>query len=161
MARVSVPFGIKGWVKLKVFTETDDSLADYPVWWVERNGQSVPMQVEGFEVKPNGVLAKLKGVDDRTTAETLRFAAISIPREELPEIESDGEMYQADMLGFAVETLAGEVLGTVTGFIETGANDVMVVADNDSERLLPAVDAVIKEVDRDARKVRVDWGKDW
>ena len=34
MGRITVPFGVKGWVKIHPFTETPESLLDYRTWWV-------------------------------------------------------------------------------------------------------------------------------
>jgi 16S rRNA processing protein RimM len=43
----------------------------------------------------------------------------------------------------------------------TGANDVLVVQDGETERLLPFVGAVVLKVDREARLITVDWGLDY
>ncbi len=46
--------------------------------------------------------------------------------------------------------------------IETAANDVLRVADSEGkERLLPFVEAVVKEVSVPERRIRVDWELDW
>ena len=46
--------------------------------------------------------------------------------------------------------------------IETGANAVLrVVADNDAERLLPFVSAVVLAVEKEAERIRVEWDSDW
>jgi 16S rRNA processing protein RimM len=78
----------------------------------------------------------------------------------LPAIE-DNEYYWADLIGLAVMNRAGDVLGTVAGLLETGANDVLVVRDGEIERLLPMVATVIDSIDLAARVIRVDWGRDW
>jgi 16S rRNA processing protein RimM len=112
-------------------------------------------------MRPNGVFAKLAGCDDRASAEALTHREIAVERRELPEL-GDDEIYWADLLGYQVVNLQDEVLGHVDGLIETPANDVMVVRQHDgAERLLPAVEAVVIEVDAEARQVRVDWGRDY
>jgi 16S rRNA processing protein RimM len=45
--------------------------------------------------------------------------------------------------------------------IETGANQVLVVADGERERLLPFVEHVVGKVDVPGGVIRVDWGLDW
>ena len=50
----------------------------------------------------------------------------------------------------------------VEGLIETGGNDVLCVrADDGKEHLLPFVGAVILDVDLAAKRIRVEWEKNW
>jgi 16S rRNA processing protein RimM len=52
-------------------------------------------------------------------------------------------------------------LGRVKSLIETGANQVLVVAEAERERLLPFVGHVVKQVDVAGGLIRVDWDSDW
>ena len=38
MGRVTVPFGVKGWIKIYALTAQPGNLRDYPVWWLGRDG---------------------------------------------------------------------------------------------------------------------------
>ena len=60
-----------------------------------------------------------------------------------------------------VETVDGVVLGHVHRLLETGANDVLVVRGADRERLVPYIPAVVRRVDKDARRMVVDWDPDF
>ena len=86
---------------------------------------------------------------------------MAVRREALPK-PAEHEFYQADLIGFEVVNGQGERLGTVTGFFSAGgANEVMRVAHESRERLLPATAEVIRRVDLEAGKVEVEWGADW
>jgi 16S rRNA processing protein RimM len=52
-------------------------------------------------------------------------------------------------------------LGRVKSLIETGANQVLVVADGERERLLPFVEQVVRRVDVPEGVIRADWDRDW
>jgi 16S rRNA processing protein RimM len=52
-------------------------------------------------------------------------------------------------------------LGRVKSLIETGANQVLVVAEGERERLLPFVEHVVRKVDVPGGVIRADWGLDW
>jgi 16S rRNA processing protein RimM len=167
MARIAIPFGIKGWVKLHVFTEEDDSLGAFDQWWVEEINPKlgwVLRKVEAFEVKPNGVLAKFAGCDDRNASEAWRGRSIAVLRGDLPTLDA-GDAYQIDMIGYAVVNLQGESLGAISEFIETGANDVIVtqrvVGTTPHEHLIPAADTIVIKIDHDAKCVTVDWQLDY
>jgi 16S rRNA processing protein RimM len=159
MGRVVGPFGVRGWVKLKTFTENLENLAGYPTWWVTVAGIEKPTQVDAVEIHASHIVAKLAGVEDRDQALALRGADISIPREALPPVE-EGEFYWADLVGLDVVNIQGEYLGQVKDLLETGANDVLVVK-GDKERLLPYVDAIVLEVNLAEKLIRVDWGLDY
>jgi 16S rRNA processing protein RimM len=69
----------------------------------------------------------------------------------------DGRWYWMDLIGLQVVTTGGVALGQVSGLLETGANDVLVVQ-GDRERLVPFVmDQYVKRVDLDAAVIEVDW----
>jgi len=160
MGQIGAPFGIKGWVKVFADTEHPDSLFDYPIWYIETPKGWQAFEIENAELHTKNMVAKLAGVDDRDVAESFRKRKIGIPRSQLPEPE-DGEYYWSDLIGLQVVNLAGEALGQVSELLETGANDVLVVRDGDTERLLPFVDAVVKTVDLAAATITVDWGLDY
>jgi 16S rRNA processing protein RimM len=108
-------------------------------------------------VHGKGVVAKLKGCDDRDAAAALMGMNIAIRREQLPAA-TEGEYYWADLVGLAVSNLEGVSLGVVEQLLETGANDVLVVVQGDVERLLPFVQGqFVKEVDLTNRRIIVDW----
>lgn len=160
MGRVVAPYAVRGWIKLQTFTEYLDSLLDYPVWRIGKDGDWRDYRVLDGKVHGQYLMASLEGVGDRNAAEALMGLDVAVLREEMPEAEED-EYYWDDLIGLDVVNLAGEVLGRVEGLLETGANDVLQVRDGGTERLLPFVGAVVKEVDLEAGRLVVDWGLDY
>jgi 16S rRNA processing protein RimM len=160
MGFVRGAFGVRGWLKVHADTEFADSLFDYPVWWLGSNGAWTPYNFIDGQVQPKALVAQLEGVLDRDGAESLRGMQIAVPRSEFPEPDED-EYYWSDLIGLQVKNLQGEVFGSVGELMETGANDVLVVDDGQNRRLIPFVDAVVTEVDLDARLIVVDWGADY
>jgi 16S rRNA processing protein RimM len=133
-----------------------------PVWWVGKEGG--PWRecgLKDLKVHGEGLVALLDGVPDRTAAEAMKGFLVGAPRAELPKTEDD-EFYWADLIGLEVVNTVGERLGKVAGLIETGANAVLrVVDDEGAERLLPFVAAVVLAVEKEAGRIRVEWGRDW
>lgn len=159
MGRVGVPFGVRGWVKVHAYTEHSDSLLDYPAWWLGRNGQWREYEVLACDVHPKTLVAHLAGCDDRDAAVALRGCEIAVPRDSLPQT-ADDEYYWADLIGLKVVNTEQQELGRVSGLLETGANDVLVVQ-GERERLIPFVSQVVLEVDLTTGLIRVDWGLDY
>lgn len=73
-----------------------------------------------------GNIARFAEVPDRTAAEALRGAALTVPRAELPPLE-DGEYYHADLIGLPVATPDGAPVGRIVAVENFGAGDVIEV----------------------------------
>ncbi|MCA3051887.1 MAG: ribosome maturation factor RimM [Rhodocyclaceae bacterium] len=168
MARIAAPFGIKGWLKLQTFTEYADSLDQFDSWFVSSANGWQEIEVEDFAVNVKSVVAKLKGIDDRTAAEKLGKSDIAVPRSWLDQPDGD-EYYWIDLIGASVVNEAGEALGTIETLMETGANDVLVVRSGESagnsagsaEILIPFVSEYLANVDRQNKVVTVRWERHW
>ena len=159
MGRITVPFGVKGWVKIHPFTETPGSLLDYAKWWIGNDTDWREVEVEKAEVHGPSVAAKLAGCEDRDAAALYRGQQIAIPRDAFPAA-AENEFYWADLIGLRVVNEQGEDFGKVTEVFKTGANDVLVV-ESDRERLIPFLESVIRQVDLQGGVIRVDWGLDY
>jgi 16S rRNA processing protein RimM len=159
MGRISAPFGVKGWVKVEPNTAAARNLLSYKTWWLEERGEWREIAVAEARVHGRAVIAKFEGCDDRDAAAAWRGRTIAVPRTALPETKS-GEYYWADLIGLEVVNESAQALGRVTGILQTGSNDVLVVA-GERERLIPFIATVVRDVDLPAGVVRVEWGADY
>jgi len=162
LGRLADPYGMQGWLRLYPFADDPLAWGKMPVWWVGAEGEPWrEYDLKALKMHGEGLVVLLDGVPDRTVAEAMKGLLVGAPRAALPKTEED-EFYWADLVGLDVINTAGERLGQVAGLIETGANAVLrVVGDDDVERLLPFVSAVVQTVEREAGRIRVEWGSDW
>ncbi|MDQ3267621.1 MAG: ribosome maturation factor RimM [Pseudomonadota bacterium] len=166
MGRVLGAQGILGWVKIKTYTQSVDSLADYPIWWLGNEKHPwCEITLEAFAVHSKGLVAKFPGSNDRTAAEKYQGLLVAVPRSSLPAQPED-EYYWSDLIGLTVVNLAGECLGVVDNLMDTGANQVLCVREglskkNQGELLIPFIASAIKHVDLTEKVIRVDWSADW
>ncbi len=164
LGRITGAFGIRGWVRVHPFGDDPESWAEMASWWLSTDPDGsdwVARDLLEAKWHGDGLVAHLKGVEDRTAAEALRGYFVAAPREALPESGED-EFYWADLVGLEVVNLAGESLGRVEEVLQGVAHDVLRVKDGaGTERLLPFVEAVVKEVDKEAGRLVVEWGADW
>lgn len=171
---VSGAFGLQGWVKIRPYSTTADALLEAPLFWLESAAQAGVgpnlREVKRLSSKIHGedVVARLDEVPDRTAAEALKGTVVKVSRQAFPALEQD-EFYWVDLIGLAVQNLQGEDLGVVRAMMDNGAQSILRVAASDvpeaelmkHERLIPFVDHFVKEVDREAKKIVVDWGIDY
>lgn len=160
VAEVVGVFGVRGELKLRTFTESPAAVGRYRPWYVVHRGQSQTIDQPSCRETGKGVLLRLPNVDDRDQAEALVGAEIWVDRSALPALPA-GEFYWVDLEGLAVQTTAGQPLGTVSHLFSTGANDVVVVQ-GERERLIPYLRPdVITDIDLAAGRMVVDWDPDF
>ena len=147
--------GIKGWVRVFSNTSPRENIVSYSPWFIEQGSVQKATAVQGRRQGKN-VLARLEGIEDRTQADELTGCRIFINPQQLPRLEA-GEYYWSDLVGLAVETVQGQPLGVIASMMETGADDVMVLA-GERERLIPfVIDQIVREVDLENQRLVVDW----
>ena len=160
MGRVTVPYGVRGWVRIQPLTANPDGLCEFPRWWI--GGGDDWREVRVVASKPHGgaLVAQFDGVDDRDAAVRLRGSEVGVRRAELPA-PAAGEFYWADLIGLVVVNTEQHEFGRVARILQTGANDVLVVAGDGGETLIPFIAGAIVQVDPPAGRIVVDWGEDY
>lgn len=167
LGKIVGAYGVQGWVRVHPFADDPSAWSRLPAWWVAAEGASDSpdswreVALRRSRMHLGALVAQLDGVADRSAAEALKGMLVGVPKEALPPA-GEGEYYWDDLIGLTVVNSRDEILGTVAGLIETGANDVLCVkAEDGSEMLLPFVGAVVQDVDLAAGRIRVEWEKDW
>ncbi len=165
LGRVVAPYGIKGWLRVDPHADDPAQWIDVETWLLSPHAdapadQWQPHVIETARWAGGKLDVKLGGIDDRAAAETHKGWFVGLPRDAMPANAPD-EYYWDDLVGLAVVNRANEPLGRVVRLIETGANDVLVVADGETERLVPFIASAIVRVDFAAGLIVVDWERDW
>jgi 16S rRNA processing protein RimM len=180
VGRVLDAWGIKGWVKAQSFASDPQALLEARRWYLRppEDGAlkrpagaaaAFPDHIAILESREHGdlIVAQVRGVSDRTGAESLRGARIFLARGAFPKPRA-GEYYWVDLIGLDVVNREGQPMGTVIGLIDTGPHSVLRLARPDTEanpdgeeRLIPFVGAYVDDVDLEARRITVDWGLDY
>jgi 16S rRNA processing protein RimM len=159
MGRVAGSYGVRGWIKVVPGGGVAAALAGAREWWLGEQ------RYEVSEAKLHGatVVAKLAGVESREQALELKGARVAVERAALGD-PGEGHYILADLVGLEVRNEQDEVLGTVKRWFSNGAQDMMELVDAGSDgrtRLIPWVSAIVKSVDLEARRIVVEWGRDW
>jgi len=161
MGQVVAAYGVRGWIKIRTFSGEIDALGAYPAWWLRPRGGKPWREAKprGARVHAGHLLAEIEGVDSREAAQALVGSEIAVARASLPA-PAEGEMYIADLVGYAVVNRDGAALGRVSAVEEFGAHPLLRVAREDGKgeaRLIPLVPPIVEGVDVAARRIEVDW----
>jgi 16S rRNA processing protein RimM len=152
---------VRGWLRVQSFTDPPQRLFEWKQWRLQSPEAGAAREVKLLEARPqgNGWIARLEGIDERDAASRLSGQLVLIDREELPPT-SGREHYRADLVGFEVKNVDGALLGVIDHFVDTPGNAVMVIK-GAREHWVPASTQHLRSVDRDARRVIVDWPEDF
>ncbi len=160
VGRINGFYGVQGWVKIYSHTRPIDNILNYSPWLVRIDNQWQSVVLKAGRRQAKGLIAHLEGFDERNAVQSLLNADIAITRAQLPNTAND-EYYWSDLVGLQVINLQEQVLGIVTGLLETGAHDVLKVQ-AEVEILIPFVpDIFIKSVDLEQKQIVVDWNEDF
>jgi 16S rRNA processing protein RimM len=131
LAAIAGAHGVRGEVRLKLFSDGVDSLAAHQTLYV--GGASRRL----LAVRASGktAVARFEGVDDRSAAEALRGSLVEVDRSALPPLE-DGEYYHADLIGLPCVDGEGRDRGRVVAVENYGAGDLLEIELGDGKRSL-------------------------
>jgi len=146
--------GIRGEVVIHSYAEPPENIAAYgPLGDIDG---ARTFEIRSARATAKGVVARIKGIDDRNAAEALKGVDLHVERAQLPAI-AEGEFYHADLIGLAAVDAEGKRIGEVVAVHDFGAGDLLEVrlAGSATTELVPFADAFVPEVDVAAGRVVV------
>jgi 16S rRNA processing protein RimM len=146
LAAVAGAHGVKGEVRLKLFSERAESLAAHEKLYVGGTARRRPQRGRSAcQASPSSpsnagdggktAVARFEGIDDRSAAEALRGSLVEVDRSALPPLE-EGEYYHADLIGLPCVDRDGQAVGTVLAIENYGAGDLLEIEAGDGKRSL-------------------------
>ena len=155
VARIGAAHGVRGEVKLWPFTQDPMAVVQYGP--LETEDGRLRFEVETVRAAKGHLVARLKGVGDRNSAEKLTNTDLYIPRERLPAIEDGDTYYNSDLIGLDAVGEDGAQIGTVHAVHNFGAGAVLEITSLGSSDtlMLPFTAATVPKVDLDAKQVVV------
>jgi 16S rRNA processing protein RimM len=131
LAAVAGAHGVKGELRLKLFSDSVESLSSHPKLYVGGAERRL------LAVRDSGktAVARFDGIGDRSAAEALRGSLVQVDRSALPPLE-EGEYYHADLVGLPAVDAQEAVVGVVAAVENYGAGDLLEIELADGKRSL-------------------------
>ena len=138
LAAVAGAHGVKGELRLKLFSDSVESLSRHQQLYVG----GVERRLLSVREAGKMATARFEGVDDRSAAEALRGSLVEVDRDSLPPLE-EGEYYHADLIGLPAVDGEGREVGTVVAVENYGAGDLLEIENPEGKRsLIPFRDGI-------------------
>lgn len=159
VGRLTKPHGLKGGVKLELFTDNPDlrftpgsefhlQVPEDSEWF----GRAITLrELRWFNAQPVGFFDE---VPDRTAAESIVRAILWIDEEAVAEGTEENAWYDGQLVGLSVRR-DGVELGVVSEVQHFPAQDLLAVKTDAGTVLVPFVEAIVPRVDLEAGVVEV------
>ena len=144
LAAVAGAHGVKGELRLKLFSDSVESLARQKKLYVG----GAERRLLGIRESGKTAVARFDGVADRSAAEALRGWLVEVDRSSLPPLE-EGEYYHADLIGLPAVDRDGKAIGTVAAIENYGAGDLLEIEDEQGRRSLIPFKSGIADLEGD------------
>ncbi|MFZ2198321.1 MAG: ribosome maturation factor RimM [Thermodesulfovibrionales bacterium] len=146
-------WGVKGQMKALPLIDSFYLLApENEISVILQSGFTEAMKIKSLKKLNKYALVSFYGINDPETALKYRGAILNADKSLLPALQEEEYFYE-QIIGLAVYTTDGDIIGKVSEIFETGSNDVYVVKGLNKEYLIPAIRDVIKEINLNEEKI--------
>ena len=138
--------GCKGGLKIEPWCNSPEDFTALKRLYINGKSGYTEYTVSKASVFKQFVILDLKEIDDMEKALSLKGTTLYADRADF-DLE-DGEYFLTDIIGLdVIDAENGKLYGKVTDIINRGASDIYVVGTPNGERMIPAVDEFIVEID--------------
>lgn len=154
VGRIVKTHGIKGEVTLRIDNEDFDEVEELNYLLLDVNEKLIPFFIENIGYHSNKAFILFQDVKTIEAASQLVGIAAYLPLDLLPEREGN-DFYSHEVVDFVVVDEDKGELGKVCEIIEYPTQSLIQIIKDEKEILIPIHDDIIKEVDREGKKILV------
>jgi 16S rRNA processing protein RimM len=145
----------RGELGLRLFNPASTALTAGSRVVLRRGAEQSERCVRAVRRHGQSLLLTLEGCQSMSAAEALIGYELCVRQANLPPVGS-GEFYHYELVGMTVVTTTGIEIGTVSEVMRVPSNDVCVVRAGRREHLVPLIADVVKQLDREQRRIVID-----
>jgi 16S rRNA processing protein RimM len=147
------PHGVHGEMLMEIYTDFPERLQPGIILYLLQD--AVQLRLIKRRQHREGLLMTFEGYISPEDVGRFRNQIVYVKSADIPPL-AEGEYYHHQLIGLRAVTSAGELIGTVTEILETGASDVLVILpESGPEVMVPMVDAFIHGIDLNKREITV------
>ena len=125
VGRIGGPHGVNGEMRMTLLTDAPDRLLE--IEHVYLGNSDTPVSLDSVRFHGDAALFFLEGVETPEDARKLGGLDVKIAGTDAKPLE-EGEYFLYQLIGLRAITPEGDDIGVVVDLMETGANDVLVIA---------------------------------
>ena len=156
VGRIARAHGLRGQVIVDLETDfPQERFRSGAELFVNRSGRIEPITITTVRFQRDRPVIGISGVEDVDAAGALAGTELRVPVDRLAALPRD-TFYRHDLVGCGVETLAGEIVGIVTGVEGTMGGSRLVVDTPAGPVLVPLAAGICTTIDPAGRRIVID-----
>ncbi len=157
VGKVIKPHGIRGEVKILPETFDIERFYDLDEIVLKQKNHQQSLIVDSVRITTDGkIFVHFEGIDDRDAAELLRNGVITVSPDESLDLPED-TYYHYQLEGMLVfDRRQDKEIGIIEEIIDTAADDIYVVKNDEREYLIPARKEFVKFVDVPNKRMEIE-----
>lgn len=149
LGKITKPFGYKGQVVFFLDVDCPDDYSELDSVFVEVKGQLVPHFIKDIKIGGNKATVTFEELTP-DEARALVGCDLYLPLDVLPPLTGN-RFYFHEVIGWRVVDSEKGDIGTIASVIDFPAQPLFQIMQNDKEILIPIIDPVIKQVNREEK----------
>jgi 16S rRNA processing protein RimM len=138
--------GCRGGLKVDPWCNSPEDFTELKRIYVKSKNEYLEYTITKASIFKQFIILELKEIADMEKALSLKDKIIYADRDDF-SLE-DGEFFISDIIGLnVIDFENGQIYGKISDIINRGASDIYVVETPNGERMIPAVDEFIVEID--------------
>jgi 16S rRNA processing protein RimM len=138
--------GLKGEIKIKSTSDfIDKRLSKGNKLLLVKDNDEQEVTIKSSRNHKNTYLVYLDGYNNLNEVEKFRGYSIKVNEDDLYPLEED-EYYHFELIGLKVYDYQNNLLGSISSILETGANDILVIKENNQEIMIPLIKSIVNEI---------------
>ena len=155
IGRISKPIGTRGEVKILPLTQDKQRFMNLPAVWIGLEAANVELKkILKVRIDTKHVVFNFDGIETVEKAEKIKDSFLFVAKEDAVKLR-DGSYFVDDVIGCEVVTEEQTVVGVITDLLSLPMNDLWVVKKDAKEILIPAVKAIIQQVDVENKRITI------
>lgn len=152
--RIVNTHGVKGMLKVESWCDSPEVLVSFDRLFIKKCETYCEFSVVNSQIHKNLVLVQLDKINSLDEAMLYKGMTVYADRDDF-ELE-DGDYFIADIIGArVVDADTNRCYGTLKEVFSTAASEIYVVATENGDRMIPAVEEFIASVDVEGATVTV------
>lgn len=154
LGKITKPFGFKGQMILFLDVDCPDDYAELDSAFIDVKGNLVPYFFKVLNINGNKATIEFEdlSVEDATA---LTGHEVYLPLDLLPELTGN-QFYFHEVIDFSVIDSNHGNIGTIKSIIDYPAQPLFQIMQGETEILIPVIDPVIKQVDRQNKTIHIE-----
>jgi len=158
IAVIKRAIGLQGHCGVMAYGETLERInTPVAVFIGENDWRTREITLEDVELRPQGYVVLLSGIDNRDAAEDIQGLSLYVDEAQLPKL-ADGEYYHFHLKGMKVVSAStGGEIGTVHDTVNLPSTDALeVMLTSGHEIVIPYNDQAVLKVDKEGKTITVN-----